>query len=736
MRAAGVALILDVSDDLLPSVVHWGADLGPMNDAEAAALAEAGVNPVGLNQVDAPVRVGILAEGWSGWPGRAGLSGSRAGSGWSPRFHVTERSLNGSPVTAEFTTTGAGELVVRAEDPRAGLALALHVELLPAGLVRTRATLTNMAGEAYALDGLTLTLPTPTLAHEVLDFAGRWARERTPQRTGLGVGIHLRENRRGRTGADSAYLLHAGVPGFNFASGEVWAVHTAWSGNHVHYAERVFSGEQVLGGGELLLPGEIVLDTGDSYASPWLYGSYGDGLDELAGRFHRHLRAREQHPATPRPVTLNVWEAVYFDHSLPGLVALADRAAEIGVERYVLDDGWFGSRRDDTSGLGDWQVSTEVWPDGLGPLIDHVTGLGMQFGLWFEPEMVNLDSDVARAHPEWIMSADPERLPVPSRNQQVLNLAIPACYDYVRDAMVAVLRDYDISYIKWDHNRDLVEGSDRTSGRPVVHAQTLAFYQLIDELKATFPGLEIESCASGGGRVDLEVLERTDRVWASDCIDPHERQLIHRWTQQLLPPELMGAHIASGVSHTTGRGHSLEYRASTALFGHLGIEWDLRSAPADELAQLGAWVAFHKQHRDLLHTGSVVRLDTGDDTLFGHGVVAEDRSRALFAIACVERPMTSMYGRVRLRGLDPQRRYRVHPVLPTGELAGLLPPPWWKTGAGDMAAHSAVTAERVSESTGAVLSGSVLERVGIVHPAVFPDTTVLLEVQAVDPEVV
>ena len=732
LRAAGVALVLDLSGDLLPAIAHWGADPGQLNEPEAFALIDAGVNPVGLNQVDEPVRVAILPEGSSGWPGRPGVSGSRGGTAWSPRFRVTERTLGGVAVGDGYTESGPGELVVRAEDARAGLALTLRVELLPSGLVRTRAELTNLGADGYALDALTPALPIPPIAGEVLDFAGRWARERTPQRTDLGVGIHLRENRRGRTGADSAYLLHAGVPGFDFASGEVWAVHAAWSGNHVHYAERLFSGEQMLGGGELLLPGEIVLDAGASYTSPWLYGSYGDGLDELAARFHRHLRSRPQHPSSPRPVTLNVWEAVYFDHSLPGLIDLADRAAEIGVERYVLDDGWFGSRRDDTSGLGDWQVSADVWPDGLGPLVDHVTGLGMQFGLWFEPEMVNLDSDVARAHPEWIMSADPDRLPVPSRHQQVLNLAIPACYDHIRYAMVAILREYDISYIKWDHNRDLVEAADRTDGRPVVHAQTLAFYRLVDELKATFPGLEIESCSSGGGRIDLEVIERTDRVWTSDCIDPHERQLMHRWTQQLLPPELMGAHIASGISHTTGRGHSLEYRASTALFGHLGIEWDLRDAAAAEFAQLTAWVAFYKQWRDLLHTGTIVRLDTGDETLFGHGVVDADRSRALFAITSVDRPVTSMYGRVRLRGLDPDRRYRVRPVLPAGSLGGMLPPPWWGGGAGDMAAHSAVTADDVAASVGAVFTGGTLERVGLTHPAVFPDTTVLYDVEAID----
>src|SRR5699024_8183888 len=216
-------------------------------------------------------------------------------------------------------------------------------------------------------------------------------------------------------------------------------VHTAFSGNHRHLAEQVNTGRRVLGGGELLLPGEVRLEAGERYQGPWLYASYGEGLDAVASRFHRHLRAREHHVDRRRPVTLNVWEAVYFAHDLARLTGLADRAAALGVERFVLDDGWFGSRRDDFSGLGDWVVSEEVWPDGLGPLIDHVTGLGMEFGLWFEPEMVNEDSDVARAHPEWILGPSPTALPLESRHQQVLNLSLPAAYEHVRTQMLDLL---------------------------------------------------------------------------------------------------------------------------------------------------------------------------------------------------------------------------------------------------------------------------------------------------------
>jgi alpha-galactosidase len=198
--------------------------------------------------------------------------------------------------------------------------------------------------------------------------------------------------------------------------------------------------------GSCCCPGEVILQAGQTYRTPWIYGAYARGLDAVARRFHRFLRARESHPSTTRPVTLNVWEAVYFDHDLDHPAEFAECAAAIGVERYVLDDGWFGARRDDRAGLGDWTVSTEVWPHGLHPLVDKRTGLGMEFGLWFEPEMINLDSAIARAHPDWIISTG-DRLPVESRHQQVINLGLPECYAYIRDAMFDILAEYKISYI-------------------------------------------------------------------------------------------------------------------------------------------------------------------------------------------------------------------------------------------------------------------------------------------------
>jgi alpha-galactosidase len=741
LRSDDVSVVLDLSDGRLPAIVHWGADLGELTGADVATLARAGVHPIVANIVDEPVRIGLLPEHHTGWVGRPGISGSRGGRAWSPKFTTTGLRVDGGAVGAgaeqpSLLSLGVSSLEITAADEVAGLELVIGIELTTGGLLRSQAILTNTGADGYQLDDLVLAYPVAPVARELLDLAGHWGRERVPQRRAFTTGVHLREGRKGRTGADAATVLHAGVPGFGFGSGEVWGVHVGWSGNHTHYAERAFTGEQLLGGGELLLPGEIVLASGDSYTSPWLYGSHGDGLDEVARRFHRWLRSRPQHPSAERPMTLNVWEAVYFNHELAPLLELADAAAAIGVERYVLDDGWFGSRRDDFSGLGDWTVSKDVWPNGLHPLVDHVTGLGMQFGLWFEPEMINLDSDVARAHPEWVMATG-DRTPVLSRHQQVINLGIPDCYDYIRDAMLAMLAEYDISYIKWDHNRDLIDAGTSPAGRPGVHAQTDAVYRLMDELRAAHPGLEIESCSSGGSRVDLGILQRTDRVWVSDCIDPHERQQMMRWTQQLLPPELLGSHIASGTSHTTGRTHELNFRAATAVFGHLGIEWDLRKATVEELEELAQWIAFYKANRGLLLGGDLVRVDFPDAALNAFGVVAPDKSRAIYSFTAMDAYDTVLLGRLRFPGLDPSRRYRVAPAMVGRPPSGLRPPLWWGLERDyDGELHDLVSGKppkfrAITEEAGVVLPGSVLVSTGLIDAPINPDHTVIYLVDAV-----
>ncbi len=710
LRASGVSLVLDLRGGTLPRVVHWGRDLGDVDDAALQALALVSVPPVTSNNLDEVGELSLLPEHSRGWFGTPGLAGHRNGADWSPMF--VSRSVEVVPGDVQ-------RVVVDADDSAARLGLTVEIELSASGLVRLRGAVRNEDESLpYTVDGLLLALPVPSEADELLDLTGGHIRERSPQRQPFTVGSRVRDNRRGRTGTDATLLIVAGAAGFGFGQGEVWGLHVGWSGNHRTYAERLSSGDAVVGGGELLLPGEVVLAPGQTYEGPWLSGSYADGLDQLSHRFHEWLRARPTHPTRtkPRPVTLNTWEAVYMVHDRDRLFALADAAAEVGAERYVLDDGWFLGRRDDHAGLGDWYVDAAVYPEGLHPLIDHVRGLGMEFGLWVEPEMVNPDSDLARAHPDWVMATG-GRSPILSRHQQVLDLGNDDAFAYVLARLDAILDEYPIAYLKWDHNRDLQDAGHQPGGEAGVHSQTAALYRLMDTLKDRHPGLEIESCSSGGGRADLGVMARADRIWASDTNDALERQRIQRWTGLLLPPELVGCHVGPPHSHTTGRTQDLPFRAGTAFFGHFGIEWDIASATAADRAEMARWVALHKRFRDLLHSGRVVRGDHPDPDLWVHGVVGGAGGaggEAVFAVVSLTHRVWTRPGRVRLPGLLDGVSYRVT-LLPPGDAPptnGSRPAPWLS-------------------ATPVQLPGSALGSVGLEVPSLYPEQLLLLHVEAV-----
>ena len=701
LRSSGVSLLLDARGPGLPSVVLWGPDLGDASADELRAVADAAVPAVANSAVDVPVPVSLLPERSVGYRGRPGLSGSRGGRDFSTAFRT-------SRVVAEDD----GGLVVEAHDPTARLSLRVELRLHASGLVSTRSALRNDGDTAYALDELAAVLPLPARAGELQDLTGRWLRERAPQRHPFVQGAFVREQRRGRTGFDASLVLAAGTPGFGNRTGEVWGVHLAWSGDSRLWAEQGSDGHAVLGAAELLASGEVVLEPGQEHVTPLVFGAYSArGLDGVGDAFHDHLRARPHHPHRPRPVVLNTWEAVYFDHDLARLTALADVGAEVGVERFVLDDGWFRGRRDDTAGLGDWYVDETVWPDGLTPLIAHVRSRGMEFGLWVEPEMVNLDSDLHRAHPDWVLGV-PGRTPPSWRGQQVLDLTVPEAWEHVLERLDALLRDNDIAYLKWDHNRDLVEAADR-DGRPAVHAQTLAVYRLLDALRERHPGVEVESCSSGGARVDLGILERTDRVWASDANDALERQRIQRWTSLLLPPELVGSHVGPPHAHTTGRSASLSFRVATALFGSFGFEWDLTTTDTAERELLRDAVATYVRLRGLLHTGRLVHGDVPDPSALLHGVVARDGSAAVFCYAQLTTSAHEVPAAVLLPGLDPDRRYRVTPLPVAGGSRGMSrsAPPWWDAG-------------------GVVLTGRALAVAGLRLPVLDPEQALLVELHA------
>ncbi|GAB3879407.1 alpha-galactosidase [Terrabacter terrigena] len=718
IESAGTALVLEPrpGGSGLPEVIHWGPALEG-GASTYAALSAITLAPVGHSALDEPWPLTLLpgeADGWSGTPGWAG---HRAGGSGAVRWLDVTCEAEGATV------------VTRASSPD-GIRLELRHALDEHGVLRVDASVTSTSDDAAPLDvsALRAILPLPLRADEVLDLTGRWCRERSPQRSHLDHGTHLRASRRGRTGHDATLLMMAGTRGFDWRTGEVWAVHTAWSGNHEHLVEALPEGagrhHAVIGGGELLAPGEVRLARGESYAAPTVVFVHStEGLDGLSRRLHRSLRSRAGHPSRPRPVVLNTWEAVYFETDLDHLKSLADTASRIGVERFVLDDGWFGGRRHDRAGLGDWVVSTDVWPEGMGPLVDHVKGLGLEFGLWFEPEMVNEDSDLVRAHPEWVLRPAAGS-PREWRWQQLLDLTNDAAREQLLERISGLVADIGIDYIKWDHNRDLLEAVhtvDGPGGRlvdaPAVHAHTLAFYRLLDDLRARHPRLEIESCSSGGARVDLAVLDRTDRIWTSDCNDALERANIQRWTSLLVPAELMGTHVGPGTAHTTHRTLDLGFRMLMALQGHPGLEWDITTCSAGELEALTAWTSLARELRPLLHTGDLVRSETPDGTLQVTGTVDADRGHAVYSVARLMTGRDAVTGSVPLPGLDPTRSYAVR-VRPEAGLPAVVQntyPAWWG---------------RALEGDGLVVPGAVLTEVGLPVPVIGPAQGYLLDLRA------
>jgi alpha-galactosidase len=312
----------------------------------------------------------------------------------------------------------------------------------------------------------------------------------------------------------------------------------------------------------------------------------------------------------------------------------------------------------------------------LNPIIKYINDKGIEFGLWFEGEMVNRDSDLYRAHPDWILQ-EPGRIPVEGRWQQVLDLTKEGAYNHVLNQVDAVLTDNNIGYIKWDHNRHLTDPI--SDGRPVVRKQTEAIYRLFDELKRRHPGLEIESCASGGGRVDLGMIEHADRFWTSDQNDALERQQIQRWSAMVIPPEFLGTHVGPTVGHQMHRTHEITFRAINALFGHAGIEWNVTEADEDELKVLKSYVAFYKKHRDLLHSGDVVRSDVIVGGAQMYGTVAKDKKSALFSYMQLDSldnfgPLVATFD-----GLDSKTTYSLEVIedLSAPEFLQKSHPGWW-----------------------------------------------------------
>jgi alpha-galactosidase len=703
--AADASLILSCAKGAPLSIAYWGERLDP--NVDIAALDGLAFRQGMHGVADVALPSSLAMEAGLGHPMLHGFAAHRAGKDWGSLFEVCK---------VETRSDGA-RIICR--DERTQLGLEYEIDFDPnSGVLRIRSRLTNYGSNPLDVnDMMTACLPVPETITDIVGFTGRWTQEFTQERLKRTDGTYLRENRSGRTSHFSYPGVLLATANTNESAGSAFGFHLAFSGNHRIRVDSLTDGRVLVSLGALFLPGEVRLQPGESLANPEIVAAYsGQGLSALSRKFHQHVRTKLLRPALrskPRPVHYNTWEAVYFDHDIEKLKDLANRAADIGVERFVLDDGWFGGRRHDRAGLGDWQVSRDVYPDGLTPLIQHVTALGIEFGLWFEPEMVNPDSELYRAHPDWVLGVDGLDQ-VPFRSQLALDISRHDVSDYLFGSIDAILRDHDISYIKWDMNRDLSHPGG-LSGAPRAFAQVAALYALLDRVRQAHPNVEIESCSSGGARADMGVLAHSDRVWTSDSNDALDRQYIQRGASFFLPPEILGCHVGPARCHVTGRRLSMEMRAATALMGHMGVELNLLTARQPGLDVLKMAIALHKRHRALLHDGDLHRLDTAPH-LVASGVVAKDQSEALYSVAYVTSDHKVLPGRLSFAGLDPTRRYRLQLIWPTS----------WQAVKGPSAIETLKLAD-----DGAVFSGTALMNGGLQLPYANPETCLLFYVAAV-----
>ncbi|WP_376878326.1 alpha-galactosidase [Albirhodobacter sp. R86504] len=675
------SLVLVGENGDLPQIIYWGARL---RGEDLAALARAHRMDVTGGMLDENPPLSICPEAARSFSGQAGLK-ARALEGdlIRPRFKFVSAQEGDNSLALTYADGGL----------RYTATFAIHPQT---HIITAQASISSDA--PIYLDWLAAPVfPAPQLSDEMFDFAGRWIGEFQMQPHPWRAGILARDNRTGRTGHEHFPAILLPARGATNCAGEVWALHYGWSGGHAMLAEELPDGRRQIqfGHAPQTEPAPITaFDTAPIYA---VFSDH--GFNGCATAYQRHLRdeiVTWPHPDRPRPVHYNCWEAVYFNHSLPELKDIATRAADLGAERFVLDDGWFGRRDDDTTSLGDWAIDPRKYPDGLGPLIDHIHTLKMTFGIWFEPEMVNPDSDIYRAHPDWALGATDQIL---GRQQMVFDMSNAQVREYLYGQIAAVLTAYDIDYIKWDHNRVLPHADA---------SQARGTYALLDRLRADFPRVEIESCSSGGGRIDFGIMARTQRVWLSDSNDALERLRIQHNAALFLPMAVTGSHVGPRHCHTSGRVIGIEMRAWVAAARHMGFEMDPRELTDHEAGVLRDVTAWWKANRDWMRRADILRLDSADPAVIAEQQLAQDGGRFVVFAGKADTSAQILPRPLRLTALEADARYRIR-LRNKGDAIGL------SRGA------------PLLKSDDMVVTGQYLMRQGINLPWSFPLTMWVIE---------
>ena len=517
------------------------------------------------------------------------------------------------------------------------------------------------------LSAMSACVDLPDKDYEMIDLAGVWARERHVRRHKLDYGIQSIYSMRGCSSYQFNPFLALARENADEFQGQVYGFSLVYSGNFLAQTEvDNYDTARVLMG---IHPNGFkwTLGKGESFQTPEMVMVYSEaGLNGMSQTFHKLYRtrlARGTWRDKVRPILINSWEAFYFDFDAPKLLGLADAAADLGMELFVLDDGWFGKRDDSTSSLGDWYPNEEKLKGTLKELAEKINAKGLKFGLWIEPEMTNKDSDLYRAHPDWLLAEQGKRI-CHSRTQYVLDFSKKEVREYIGDMLENLLAEVPVSYIKWDMNRTFSEvfsnGNDREYQGKVCHKYILGVYELYERLTSRFPHVLFESCASGGARFDPGMLYYAPQGWTSDDTDAIERLKIQYGTSMVYPVSCMGSHVSASPNHQTNRVTPLETRADVAYFGTFGYELDLLKLGEEDKAEIRRQIAFMKEKRDLIQKGTFYRLKSpfeGNETAWM--IVSEDQKKALVGYYRVMQPVNVEFKRLKLKGLKEDTCYKV-----------------------------------------------------------------------------
>lgn len=517
------------------------------------------------------------------------------------------------------------------------------------------------------LSAMSTCVDLPDKDYEMIDLAGVWARERHVRRHKLDYGIQSIYSMRGCSSYQFNPFLALARENADEFQGQVYGFSLVYSGNFLAQTEvDNYDTARVLMG---IHPNGFkwTLGKGESFQTPEMVMVYSEaGLNGMGQTFHKLYRtrlARGTWRDKVRPILINSWEAFYFDFDAPKLLGLADAATDLGMELFVLDDGWFGKRDDSTSSLGDWYPNEEKLKGTLKELAEKINAKGLKFGLWIEPEMTNKDSDLYRAHPDWLLAEQGKRI-CHSRTQYVLDFSKKEVREYIGDMLENLLAEVPVSYIKWDMNRTFSEvfsnGNDREYQGKVCHKYILGVYELYERLTSRFPHVLFESCASGGARFDPGMLYYAPQGWTSDDTDAIERLKIQYGTSMVYPVSCMGSHVSASPNHQTNRVTPIETRADVAYFGTFGYELDLLKLGEEDKAEIRRQIAFMKEKRDLIQKGTFYRLKSpfeGNETAWM--IVSEDQKKALVGYYRVMQPVNVGFKRLKLKGLKEDTCYKV-----------------------------------------------------------------------------